>query len=235
MLKFPQSASNFQSKTQLPTSKNPFFQFFFYLFPHKHLQIYTISKNPRFSTKCAAPSNIGGRAFTNNQLPISLGAKRKTLMGTTNNHLSIINNHFAFAALHLSRALYKSTLFMQNKPNFWKSQMNISSVLTKDYENKPRLPAPGKQTQSNPIPTPPFLPQKSPIFEIPDFQNPNTIDSLCFPVAKFFEIRNALHALRDGLVLSEENGLSFAFPELSDDVNHRLGAVTSSALGLEGG
>ena len=40
---------------------------------------------------------------------------------------------------------------MQNKPNLLDAQMNISSVLTKDYENKPRLPAPGKQTQSNPI------------------------------------------------------------------------------------
>ena len=29
--------------------------------------------------------------------------------------------------------------------------MNLNFYLTKDYENKPRLPAPGKQTQSNPI------------------------------------------------------------------------------------
>ena len=65
---------------------------------------------------------------------------------------------FAIVALHLSRVLYKSTLFMQNKPNLPAPQMNISSVLTKDYENKTRLPAPGKQTQSNPIHPPPFLP-----------------------------------------------------------------------------
>ncbi len=64
-----------------------------------------------------------------------------------------------------------SPLFMQNKPNLLDAQMNISSVLTKDYENKPRLTAPGKQTQSNPIPPPPFLPPKSPIFIISDFQN----------------------------------------------------------------
>ena len=41
--------------------------------------------------------------------------------------------------------------FMQNKPNFLDAQMNVSSVLTKDYANQPRLPAPKKQTQSNPI------------------------------------------------------------------------------------
>ncbi len=40
---------------------------------------------------------------------------------------------------------------MQNKPNLLDAQMNVSSALTKYYENKPRLPAPGKQTQSNPI------------------------------------------------------------------------------------
>jgi len=40
---------------------------------------------------------------------------------------------------------------MQNKPNFRKAQMNANSFLTKDYEDKPRLWAPGKQTQSNPI------------------------------------------------------------------------------------
>jgi antitoxin component HigA of HigAB toxin-antitoxin module len=40
---------------------------------------------------------------------------------------------------------------MQNKPNFESTQMNISSFLTKDYENEPRFLASGKQTQSNPI------------------------------------------------------------------------------------
>jgi len=37
------------------------------------------------------------------------------------------------------------------KPNFRKAKMNATSFITKDYENKPRLPAPRKQTQSNPI------------------------------------------------------------------------------------
>jgi hypothetical protein len=59
-------------------------------------------------------------------------------------------------------------LFMQNKPNFQKDQMNVSYLLTKRYENKPlasqmenkpkqtqfppknQHPHP-KQTQSNPI------------------------------------------------------------------------------------
>jgi len=29
--------------------------------------------------------------------------------------------------------------------------MNVTSFIIKDYENKPRFPAPGKQTQSNPM------------------------------------------------------------------------------------
>ncbi len=56
-------------------------------------------------------------------------------MGTTNNHLSLINNPFAIVPLHLSRVLYKSTLFMQNKANFQKSQANVTSLVTTDYEN----------------------------------------------------------------------------------------------------
>ena len=39
-------------------------------------------------------------------------------------------------ALHLSRVLYKSTLFMQNKPNLLNAQINVTSVITKDYQNK---------------------------------------------------------------------------------------------------
>ncbi len=42
----------------------------------------------------------------------------------------------AYKTLHLSRVLYKSTLFMQNKPNLPDSQMNVNTVITKDYENE---------------------------------------------------------------------------------------------------
>ena len=41
------------------------------------------------------------------------------------------------APLHLSRVLYKSTLFMQNKANLLDAQMNVRSLITVDYENKP--------------------------------------------------------------------------------------------------
>ena len=34
----------------------------------------------------------------------------------------------------------------QNKSNFRKARMNLNFYSTKDYENEPRLPAPGKQT-----------------------------------------------------------------------------------------
>ena len=39
----------------------------------------------------------------------------------------------------------------QYKPNSRKAKMNVTSILTKDYKNKPRLRTPPKQTQSNPI------------------------------------------------------------------------------------
>jgi len=59
-------------------------------------------------------------------------------------------------ALRLSRTLHKSALFMQNKPNFLNTRINLSSILTKPYENN-RLPtSPQKQTQSNPTSDPNF-------------------------------------------------------------------------------
>jgi len=53
--------------------------------------------------------------------------------------------------LHLSRILYKSTLFMQNKPNFRKSQMNLNIFSTKAYENKSNRTLGENKPNSNPI------------------------------------------------------------------------------------
>jgi hypothetical protein len=57
----------------------------------------------------------------------SLVAKRKPLRGKTNNHLSIINNHLAMAALYICRVITTYVVralqinsFMQNKANFRK-------------------------------------------------------------------------------------------------------------------
>ena len=66
----------------------------------------------------------------------------------------VISTLNILVALHLSRVLYKSTLFMQNKPNLLDTQMNVGSVKTKYYENVPlcrRGENKPKQTQSNPI------------------------------------------------------------------------------------
>jgi len=56
----------------------------------------------------------------------------------------------SLAPLHLSRTLYKSALFMQNKPNFPKSQMNIIPYNTKDYKNFIPLAGPKNKPNSNP-------------------------------------------------------------------------------------
>jgi len=42
----------------------------------------------------------------------------------------------SLAPLHLSRTLYKSALFMQNKPNLPDAQMNVNSLVIMDYKNK---------------------------------------------------------------------------------------------------
>jgi hypothetical protein len=53
--------------------------------------------------------------------------------------------------LHLSRILYKSALFMQNKPNFQKSQMNVSILSKMDYENKSYWTLGENKPKTNPI------------------------------------------------------------------------------------
>jgi len=55
--------------------------------------------------------------------------------------------------LHLSRTLYKSALFMQNKPNLQNDEMNVSAYITDGYDNflpssRPKNKA--KQTQNKP-------------------------------------------------------------------------------------
>jgi len=67
------------------------------------------------------------------------------------------------------------TSFMQNKPNFRKAKMNITSAITKDYEHEPRLRPPRKQTQSNPF----FLKLKKPFFQShpPSALNPPSLPS----------------------------------------------------------
>jgi hypothetical protein len=66
--------------------------------------------------------------------------------------LSPVYAHLLFCRilpLHLSRILYKSATFMQNKPNFRKSQMNVNPYNETNYEIF--IPLAGKKT--NPIQT----------------------------------------------------------------------------------
>jgi len=55
------------------------------------------------------------------------------------------------APLHLSRTLYKSPLFMQNKPNCQDAQMNLSFLYTNDYINFIPLAGYKNKPNSNPI------------------------------------------------------------------------------------
>ena len=53
----------------------------------------------------------------------------------------------AYKALHLSRTLYKSALFMQNKPNFRKPKINVNIYYIKDYHNF--IPLTGQKNKPN--------------------------------------------------------------------------------------
>ena len=54
------------------------------------------------------------------------------------------------APLHLSRTLYKSALFMQNKPNFQDTQMNLKFCKKMTYENKHNWTLSENKPNSNP-------------------------------------------------------------------------------------
>ena len=57
----------------------------------------------------------------------------------------------SLAPLHPSRILYKSTLFMQNKPNFQKAKMNVNIYYTKVYKNETAFRRVKNKPNSNPI------------------------------------------------------------------------------------
>ncbi len=54
------------------------------------------------------------------------------------------------AVRQLSRTLYKSTLVMQNKANFRKAQMNVNSLITKDYRKNGAFAVQKNKANSNP-------------------------------------------------------------------------------------
>ena len=66
-------------------------------------------------------------------------------------HFKHFSSFFTNLPLHLSRELYKSTLFMQNKPNFRKAKMNLSCLYTKEYKNFIPLAGQKNKPNSNPI------------------------------------------------------------------------------------
>jgi len=56
-----------------------------------------------------------------------------------------------FGALHLSRTLYKSAFFLQNKPNVKDAQIYISSFITMEYEKMDNWLIGKNKPNSNPI------------------------------------------------------------------------------------
>jgi len=58
---------------------------------------------------------------------------------------------------------------MQNKPNFWKSQMNVNKVLTRDYEKKTLGERGKNKPKTNPIPEKPKMKLNS--YSTKDYEN----------------------------------------------------------------
>jgi len=63
----------------------------------------------------------------------------------------LINDLRAFDIFTLVKMSLQINLFMQNKANFRKSQMNVNKVLTKDYEKMDTWSSGKNKPNSNPI------------------------------------------------------------------------------------
>ena len=61
------------------------------------------------------------------------------------------NNHLAFGPSTTVEESLQINSFMQNEPNFRKSQMNVNKVLTKDYEKKSNWTLGENEPKTNPI------------------------------------------------------------------------------------
>jgi len=81
------------------------------------------------------------------------------IQSTNNNHSSIsvlseieeINNNLAFGISTTVESALQINLFMQNKANFRKSQMNANTLLTVDYENQTLSKRGKNKPNTNPI------------------------------------------------------------------------------------
>ena len=107
-------------------------------------------------------------------------------------------------ALQLSRGLYKSTLFLQNKPNLQKAKTNVISVLTRAYENI-RLRRCGKTNpismETNPI-KPKLVPAKAGILhrKFTGLIIISGINNELFPIGlltTYHEIRDTIYERRN--------------------------------------
>jgi hypothetical protein len=68
-----------------------------------------------------------------------------------NNHLSIINNHLAFGIFTLVKNPLQINSFMQNKANLLDALMNVTSLITVEYENISNWTLGENKPNTNPI------------------------------------------------------------------------------------
>ena len=141
------SASNFQSKTQLPASKNPKIQNFFISFHTSTYKFWPSQKYTIFQSNAHARPTKGSVARPQGQ------------QAQSNNLLNLVWSIWKFVFEFVSNFDIRisdfnhSGCFIQNKPNFQKSQMNVTSFYAVDYENKHLRSRFKNKANSNPIQT----------------------------------------------------------------------------------
>ncbi len=120
-------------------AKIHFFKFFFNCFSNNDLVLSILSKTPQFSHQMRKFVLLRGASFFETQTAYGNNYRISTNFKSPRGERSKINQFESF---------------MQNKPNLPDAQMNVSSVLTKDYENIANwnlVKTKPIQTQSNPI------------------------------------------------------------------------------------
>jgi len=131
------------------------------IYPYTHLRIYTFTHLHIYSFTHSFMQNKAN--FLDAQMNVSIFSKKayenkhNWTLGENKPKQSQFPKSQNECKLTYNKGLQKKRRFRspkkqtQFKPNFRKAKMNVNFYLTKEYENEPHLPAPGKQTQSNPI------------------------------------------------------------------------------------
>jgi len=120
---------------------------FFYLFPHKHLQILTILKLPEFSTKCTSSPKLWEGVFLLKCKPFR---RLRTMNYKPQFLIHQFSNSLILSAFGETQSI-KNNKLCETNPISEMPKINLTPCSTMTNNNKQRTTNYSKQSQSNPI------------------------------------------------------------------------------------